>query len=126
MQKSSVYAIDRDNGQLRWRYETTVKFVRVLFVGERVFALDADCKVHCLQASDGAALRVVSAGPSSGWGASMLAHDGLLYVATSDGVVALGVNGDVVWRFKSPDPGTDGVLPGLALPSQVAQLDRVE
>jgi hypothetical protein len=38
VQKSSVYAIDRDNGQLRWRYETAVKLVCVLFVGERVFA----------------------------------------------------------------------------------------
>jgi len=71
-------------------------------------------------------LGVVSAGPSSGWGASMLAQDCLLYVATSDGVVALNLNGGVVWRFRSPDPGTGGVLPGLALPSQVAQPDRIE
>lgn len=124
VQKRSVYAIDRELGRLRWKYDAAASLIRVLFAGDRVFALDIDCNVHCLRAEDGRALGVVSVGTRSAWGSALLAHDGGIYVATSDGVTALSIDGQFLWRFDSHDPGLDGVLPGLALPTQVVQPDK--
>lgn len=124
VQKRSVFAIDRDVGRLRWMYTANATLIRVLFVAERVFVLDVDCNVHCLRADTGAALGVVSVGNRTAWGAAMLAHDGGIYVATSDAVTALSMDGTFLWRFDSPDPGLDGVLPGLALPTSVVQPDK--
>jgi outer membrane protein assembly factor BamB len=98
--------------------------IRLLQVSERVFALDLDCTVYCLRVEDGALLGTVPAGPTSAWGAALLAHDGALYVATSDGVTALSMDGHRMWSYRSEDPGLEGILPGLALPGVSVQPDK--
>ncbi|MBL8683905.1 MAG: PQQ-like beta-propeller repeat protein [Myxococcales bacterium] len=124
IQKRTVFAIDRDLGRKRWQYEASSGVIRVLFVADRVFVLDLDCVLHCIRASDGQPLGTVRVAERSHWGAAMLSHDGGIYVATSEGVVALSLDGELLWRFESDSPGIDSVLPGLALPSQVAQPDK--
>lgn len=124
IQKKTVFAIDRDLGRQRWRFDADSNVIRVLFVADRVFVLDIDCTLHCVRSTDGLLLGSVRIAARTYWGAAMLSHDGGIYVATSAGVVALSLDGVELWRFESDAPGIDSVLPGLALPTQVAQPDR--
>ncbi|MDP3274299.1 MAG: PQQ-binding-like beta-propeller repeat protein [Deltaproteobacteria bacterium] len=124
--RRTVTALDRESGLPRWHFKAGSRVLRFLFALERVFVLDSNCVVYCLSPDDGRLLGSVAAAEASNWGAAMLAHDGCLYVATSAGVVALTQDGSVLWRHESGEKGTDGVLPGLALPGSAVQPDLKE
>jgi outer membrane protein assembly factor BamB len=118
----NVYALDRETGALRWRYETDRRIMRMLLAHECVYALDSNCVVHCIRVSDGVLLGKVPTGSPTADGANLLAADGRIYVATSDGVYALTPDGKKHWSFAAPPTGSV-TLPGLGLPDQVFQPD---
>lgn len=122
-QSHKVVAIDRDSGRARWSHSLKAQVIRVLFSGERVFVLDLDGNLECLVAETGAVLGHVPSASPNAWGATMLAHDGGIYVATNEGVIALDFNGNVLWRHAAESSNMGLALPGLALPGSVAQPD---
>jgi outer membrane protein assembly factor BamB len=117
-----VYAIERETGRLMWSYDAQVRIVRMLLAYDCVYVLDMDCVVHCVRGK-GELLGKVRAGSPEAQGAALLADEGYVFVATTEGVVALSPDGKKKWTFTSPTPATPTVLPGLALPDQVIQPD---
>ena len=108
----SVYAIDREKGTLKWKYDADKRIVRMLLAHDCVYLLDVECVVHCVKAKAGELLGKVSTGSTTAVGASMIqeSEDARIYVATTDGVYAITPRGKKVWSFESPSPDRKSVV----------------
>jgi outer membrane protein assembly factor BamB len=117
-------AIDRESGRVMWQYQASKTLSRLTFADDRVFLLDFDCVVHCLDAGTGRLAGTVRVGPPSASSAALLADGANVFVATSDGVTALGPDGRILWRVPTPENVVASIaLAGLGLPGSVVQPD---
>jgi outer membrane protein assembly factor BamB len=119
---TAATALDRETGALVWEYEMARRASRMAFAADRVFVLDVDCVVHCLDAHTGRLVGKVEADRAAHWGAALLLEGDRMYVATSGSVTCLSMDGAVLWK-RAHDPAGAGVLAGLGVPGQVMQPD---
>ncbi len=115
-------AMDAETGQTRWQVSTVQNIVRMAFMADRVFLLDRDCGVHCIDAATGRVLGQIQAMPESKHGAAMIADGNRLFVATTGGVVCISSEGQLLWKNEQPGGGWS-ILPGIGILGQIAQPD---
>jgi outer membrane protein assembly factor BamB len=117
----TVRALDRLTGRLLWEYSANLNVARFTLTNGRVFALDDNCRVHCLDVTTGAALGVVQIDRVERTGCALVADGTLLYAATTKSIVAIDSSGQIAWRAEVG--GAFGARAGLGLPNNVMQPD---
>ncbi|MBX3229499.1 MAG: PQQ-binding-like beta-propeller repeat protein [Labilithrix sp.] len=110
---SSITAVDRATGEVRWKQEFDNGFRRYAVDSGRIFALDSQGTLHCLDVATGATIGKVDLSPLPSSGA-MLFDSGVLYVCGDNVLIAVSIDGRVLWRTSV---GYNKVhsLPGIAV-----------
>lgn len=117
---SKAVALDRATGAILWQYEELQQASRFEIIGDRVFVLDRDGAIHCLDLDTGARVGVAATGLTRA--ETMLADGDTLFVVGDGPVVAIDAAGRVRWRQAVGVTGSWG-LPGLGVPGHVMQPD---
>lgn len=118
---TEVRGLDPATGNLLWEYAAGLVVARIALAHGRVYALDDQCKLHCLDATTGAHVGTVSIDRVERSACALIADRDRLYVATSQSVVAVDANGNVLWQRKTG--GAFSARAGLGLPGVVMQPD---
>ena len=115
-------AMDPDTGQTRWTVALKTIISRMAFMDNRVFFLDNDSVVHCLDAASGTVLGKVQVGDDSDMGVAMLADGNRLFVATTGAIACLSSEGQILWQTKQ-DAYSSRTRHGLGILGNIAQAD---
>ncbi len=118
---TAVRGIDPATGNLLWEYRAGLVIARFALAHGRVYALDDQCKLHCLVAVTGVHVGTVQIDRPESSGCALVADGDRLYVATTHGVVAVNESGQIVWRRDTG--GAFSARAGLGLPGAVVQPD---
>lgn len=118
---TTVRGLDPSTGTLRWEYAAGLVVARFALAHGRVYALDDQCRLHCLDAATGVHVGTAQIDRVERSGCALVADGDRLYVATSQSVVAVDARGQVVWRQATG--GAFSARAGLGLPGAVAQPD---
>lgn len=117
----NVHAIDPVTGRILWAYDAKLLVARFALAQGRVYALDDQSKIHCLDAATGALVGVVPTDAPERSACALIADGARLYVATTRSVVAIDADGTIAWRAEVG--GSWDARAGLGLPGNVAQPD---
>ncbi|MBN8614769.1 MAG: PQQ-binding-like beta-propeller repeat protein [Deltaproteobacteria bacterium] len=118
---TEVRGLDPATGHILWEYGAGLVVARIALAHGRVYALDNQSKLHCLEAKSGAHIGTVQIDRPERSGCALIADGDRLYVATSHSVVALDANGNVLWQQRTG--GAFSARAGLGLPGAVMQPD---
>ncbi len=118
---TTVRGLDAATGDVLWEYDAHLLVARFALAHRRVYALDDQSKLHCLDARTGAHVGTVQIDRAERSGCALIADADRLYVATSQSVVAVDAQGTVLWQRKTG--GSFGARAGLGLPGAVMQPD---
>lgn len=108
---TTVTALDRATGQQLWSYDLGSPARRFAVEGDRMFVFNGD-GLHCLDVRSGALIGKVHLEMKSA--NTMLVDGDRVYVSDDFSVVALDLNGQVLWRASVPPNGSFS-LTGLAV-----------
>ena len=96
-----VYCLNSDNGEIKWFYETVNSVKNNICIdGERLFAMDVDGNVYCLDKSTGKVIwqKKVDLGNNIGTSSGICLDNGVLYTGNSRIITALNIDdGSVKW-----------------------------
>src|SRR4051794_28544262 len=84
-----VRAIDRTTGRVLWVYDAHLVIMRIALAHDRVYALDDNCRVHCIAMTTGALVGIVPVDAREHSACAMIAEGDVLYVSTTKNVIAL-------------------------------------
>lgn len=118
---TAVRAIDPATGSVLWEYGARLVVARFALAHGRVYALDDQCQLHCLDATTGAHVGTAQIDRPERSGCALVADGDRLYVATTHSVVAVDSRGQILWRRDTG--GAFSARAGLGLPGAVAQPD---
>ena len=108
-----VTALNRHTGALVWTYEVDAATRRFAIEGERLFVFDGNGRLHCLELRTGRLIGRVDLGLSQA--NSMLVDGDRMYVSNDSTVIALDLNGQILWRADVPANGSYSLC-GLGVP----------
>ncbi|MGN0536028.1 MAG: PQQ-binding-like beta-propeller repeat protein [Eubacterium sp.] len=96
-----VYCLNSDNGEIKWFYETVNSVKNNICIdGERLFAMDVDGNVYCLDKLTGKVIwqKKVDLGNNIGTSSGICLDNGVLYTGNSRIITALNIaDGSVKW-----------------------------
>lgn len=118
---TTLRGLDPATGSIVWEYNAGLVVARFALAHGRVYALDDQCKLHCLDAVTGAHVGTAQIDRAERSGCALVADGDRLYVATTQSVVAVDARGQIVWRTSTG--GSFSARAGLGLPGAVAQPD---
>jgi outer membrane protein assembly factor BamB len=97
---TTLRGLDAASGNVLWEYDAHLLVARFALAHQRVYALDDQSKLHCLDARTGAHVGTVQIDRAERSGCALIADQDRLYVATSQSVVAVDAQGTVLWQRK--------------------------
>ena len=113
---TSVTALDRRTGAQRWTHALKAPARKLAILDDRIFVLDGDATVSCIDVQGGALIGKVDFELDS---PNALLWDGeTLYVSGDREVIALDRSGDVLWKQPVPSNGSH-TRAGMAVPGVV-------
>jgi outer membrane protein assembly factor BamB len=110
---TQVVALDRATGKQRWCYKLAHVARRFAVEEGRVFVFESRGALHCLDLVTGRLLGRVETELASA--NSMLVDGDRIYLADDHHVVAIDMNGHVLWRESVPFNGSNSLC-GLGVP----------
>ena len=110
---TQVVALDRATGRQLWRYDLDAVGRRFAIDQNRIFVFESEGRLHCIDVATGRALGVVVTELRSA--NNMLVDGDRIYLSDDNFVVAVDMNGRILWREKVPN-NTSHSLCGLGVP----------
>ncbi|MGN1421307.1 MAG: PQQ-binding-like beta-propeller repeat protein [Eubacterium sp.] len=96
-----IYCLNADDGTIKWYFKTENSVKNNICIdGERLFAMDVDGNVYCLDISTGKAVwqKKVDLGNNIGTSSGICINDGILYTGNSRIVTAVNMkDGSIKW-----------------------------
>ncbi|MGN0521773.1 MAG: PQQ-binding-like beta-propeller repeat protein [Eubacterium sp.] len=117
-----VYCLNSDNGEIKWFYETINSVKNNICIdGERLFAMDVDGNVYCLDKSTGKVVwqKKVDLGNNIGTSSGICIDNGVLYTGNSRIITAVNMqDGSLKWsqnRDKGENSPAEFIVAGNKL-----------